>query len=391
MFVLLSGLLAAAASGLLLSHFLGTPRAARQAPSLHVIPLTPWTGIGATRRVCRFRLQSRDPDLAISGLQAHVEAFGLDALPRPSLRAAVRLGFGDDLPLQAVRQLAGSELLVELDLAGESLDRRGLHAATIDLQWQTYGRTGWLSGGTTLVVPLGHPTKPLLPMAIPSGTVLALPTRLVVPGDDLAAIIAGITAGRTRPGDCLAISESALAIAQDRLVWPRWASSPGTWARGLSKLFPVASSLATAHGMQAAISEAGLPRLLLAILLGGLAKLFRIPGVFYRLAGWRVAVIDDVGGNLTPFDRAIVLAPRAPEAFVNEIARRCGTQAAVVDANALGVRVLAATPGVDLERLKLALAANPHGNGIERTPVVRVRWADSPSDESPREREGATC
>lgn len=391
MFVLLSGLLAAAASSLVVGWMVGSPRLTRPGDSIKLVPLTPWSGLGSGRRLSRFRLVATDPTLSITGLVARAEAFGLDALPRPSLHVSARVGFGDDLPRQAVRDVQGSELLVELELVGEPMDFKGLHAATVDLTWQTYGRHGWHPGGTTLVVPLGRAVSPASPTPLGDVSVLPVPTRLVVPGDDLAAIVAGAIAGRMRPGDCLAISESALAIAENRLVWPRWTKNPSRAARALARLFPVASSLATPHGMQAAIDEAGLPRILFALALGAVTKLMGVRGVFYRLAGWRVALIDDVGGSLPPFDRAIVLAPRTARAFVAELARRCGTEAAVVDANALGVRVLAATPGVDVSRLKLALAGNPHGNGIERTPIVRVRWGQATPDLTTEVKEGAPC
>ena len=391
MFVLLSGLLAAAASGLLLGASLAAPRPSRTSAEVRLIPMTPWTGLGAGRRLSRFRLDSSNATLSITGLSAKVDVFGLDALPRPGLTASVRLGFGDDLPLQAVRDVAGAELMVELDLAGDPADMRGLHAATLDLTWQTYGRDGWQSGGTTLVVPLGRPAQPSTLIALGDVTAMPIPTRLVVPGDDLAAIVAGAIAGRVRPGDVLAISESALAISENRLVWPRWASVPTRAAYALSRCFPTASSLATPHGMQAAIDDVGLPRLGLALVLGAFTKLLGIRGVFYRVAGARVAMIDDVGGSLPPFDRAVVLAPLSASAFVTEIARRCGTEAAVVDANALGVRVLAATPGVDPARVREALAGNPHGNGLERTPIVRLRWAEAPAGLPAADREGAPC
>jgi hypothetical protein len=347
--------------------------------------------LGPGRRVSRFLLVGADPTLVLTSLEARAEAFGLDALPRPSLKASVRLGFGDDLPLQAVRDVAGSELLVELDLAGDPADRRSLHAATIDLTWRTYGRHGSRAGGTTLVVPLGHAAEPALPIPCAEGTVLPLPTRLVVPGDDLAAIVAGAVAGRLRPTDCLAISESALAISEGRLTWPHYDQSPSRWAFGLSRIFPTASSLATPHGMQAAIDEAGLPRLLLALVCGAVGKAMGRRGVFYRLAGRKVALIDDVGGTLPPFDRAIVLAPLTAGRFTADLARRCGTQVAVVDANPFGIRILAATPGLDPARLRQALASNPHGNGSERTPLVRVRWSQPQPSLPQVEREEAPC
>lgn len=390
MVILLSGLLAAAASGLFLGARLAASRPARPS-ALRLIPLTAWTGLGAGRRVSRFRLDSSDPTLSISNLSAKVEVFGLDALPRPGLFASVRLGFGDDLPLQAVRDAAGAELMVEFRLKGDPADARGLHAAVIHLSWETYGRHGWTPGGTTLVVPLGRPAESDGEIPLDGATALPVPTRLIAPGDDFAAIIAGSVIGRVQPGDLLVISETALAIAENRLVWPRWACPPSRAAYALSRFFPSASSLATPHGMQAAIDEVGLPRVLLAFLLGALTKLFGIRGGFYWVAGKRVSMIDDVGGSIPPFDQAIVLVPRTARAFVHDLARRCGTEAAVVDANAFGVRILAATPGVDRARLRRVLASNPQGNGSERTPIVRIRWAKPAADLPSRAREGAPC
>lgn len=391
MFVLLSGLLAATASVLLLGQALTRRRHA--GGQLRLVPLAPWSGLGpgSERRVARFRVDAPDPDLSWTALSARSDVFGLDDLPRPGLAAFVRLGFGDDLPLGAVRDVHGSELLVELDLRGDPRDRRGLHAATLDLTWQTYGRHGWASGGTTLVVPLGRSAEPPLPSPFAEGTLLPVPTRLVVPGDDLAGILAGALAGRVRPGDCLAVSESALAIAQGRLRWPRWDAAPSRLAGMLCRAFPPASSLATPHGMQAALDEAGPARVLLALGLGAVTRLFGLRGVFYRVAGPRVALIDDVGGTLPPFDRAVVLAPQHPHVFASDLARRTGAEVAVVDANALGVRVVASTPGVDPRSLAVALASNPHGNGLERTPVVRVRWSRTPGTVPLPSREGVPC
>ena len=64
----------------------------------------------------------------------------------------------------------------------------------------------------------------MIPLAVreaglPDG-VVAIPvrTRLFVPGDDLVALIGAAVAGIARPGDVVALAETAVAIAQRRFV-----------------------------------------------------------------------------------------------------------------------------------------------------------------------------
>ncbi|HEY0396730.1 MAG TPA: coenzyme F420-0:L-glutamate ligase, partial [Candidatus Elarobacter sp.] len=60
---------------------------------------------------------------------------------------------------------------------------------------------------------------PIKEQGVPEG-VVAIPvrTRLIAPGDDLAALVGDAIGGIARPGDVVAIAETAVAIAQSRFI-----------------------------------------------------------------------------------------------------------------------------------------------------------------------------
>jgi hypothetical protein len=170
------------------------------------------------------------------------------------------------------------------------------------------------------------------------------------------------------------LGESPLAIIQGRWRHPS-DIYPGWLARRLCYYFIRTSSLATACGLQALVDEVGAWRVAFAFVVGAIAKgLFRVPGVFYRLAGEQARLIDDVTGTIPPYDQFIVYGPENPQAVCDRILAETGLQAAVVDVNDLKrVFILAKTPGVTLELLNEALLDNPAGNAAEQTPIVLIR------------------
>ncbi len=101
-------------------------------------------------------------------------------------------------------------------------------------------------------------------------------------------------------------------------------------------------------------------------------------GVFYEIMGEAITAIDGYTGTLPPFERAIVFAPREPDAFSQSIFERTGVACVVVDANDLEkAKVLGASTGVNRANVERALLDNPHGNGDEQTPIVVLKWRAS--------------
>ena len=205
---------------------------------------------------------------------------------------------------------------------------------------------------------------------------IPLKTELLNPGDDIIAVArralerAGVTPG---PADILAICESPLAITQGRIV-DIDQLRPGIAARILCRFFDFDSSLSTPYAVQVAMDEVGSVRFVLAFLLAAPGRLIGRRGDFYRLAGRRVAWIDDISGTMPPYTQHIVLGPADPDGVARKAAQELGCGAAVVDANDLGkVEILGASAFLDRPLLLEAMRPNPQGNDDEQTPLVLVR------------------
>lgn len=276
-----------------------------------------------------------------------------------------------------------TEFEVSIEIQGSNLE--DLKAAWVKVHYLTYGPQGRIPKVGHVVVPL----KFLNPedsnknwRSATNANVLPIKTHLLTELDDPVEIVRRYVMPHAEAGDIVTIGETPIAIMQGRYRHPA-EIKPGWVASRLCYLFLPTSSLATACGMQALIDIVGPVRVLLAFLLGAIAKVFGKPGVFYQLAGEQARLIDDVTGTLPPYDQFIVLGPDQPQAVVDQIQRETGLAAAIVDVNDLqAVKILAASSGVSQRLLEQALIRNPAGNADEQTPVVLIRSVNSPTDSS---------
>ncbi len=209
----------------------------------------------------------------------------------------------------------------------------------------------------------------------PAGLV-AIPVRiaLVRPGDDLAQIVTEGVRGIARAGDVIAVSETAVAIAQGQLV-PAEYVRPSRLAYTLARRAGALATMNQPESVQLVIDRVGSRKVLYAAAMHVFGRLRGRRGVFYEIMGDAIAAIDGYTGTMPPYERAIVLAPREPDAFSEEVSRRSGVDCAVVDANDLEkAKVLGASARVDRTLVENALLGNPHGNGDEQTPIVVLKW-----------------
>lgn len=206
--------------------------------------------------------------------------------------------------------------------------------------------------------------------------IVAIPvrTRLIRPGDDLPELVQGAVAGIARAGDVLAVSETAVAIAQGQSVAAEYIR-PSKLAYFLSQRAGALATVSQPESVQIVIDQVGRWKVLFASAAHIAGRLIGRRGMFYEIMGEAIAAIDGYTGTLPPFERMIVFAPQNPDAFAQSVYDRTGVACAVVDANDLGkAKVLGASHGVDRETIELALLSNPHGNGDEQTPVVVLKW-----------------
>jgi F420-0:Gamma-glutamyl ligase len=210
---------------------------------------------------------------------------------------------------------------------------------------------------------------------LPNGLV-AIPVRtpLVRPGDDLIELVQRAVDGIARPGDVLAISETAVAIAQGQAV-PAEYVRPSKVAYFLSQRAGALATVSQPESLQIVIDQVGMWKVLYASAMHVVGRLIGRSGMFYEIMGEAITAIDGYTGTLPPFERTIVFAPQNPDAFSQSVFERTGIACTVVDANDLEkAKILGASRGVNRRNVETALLANPHGNGDEQTPIVVLKW-----------------
>ncbi len=220
----------------------------------------------------------------------------------------------------------------------------------------------------------------MIPVAIhepslPEG-IVAIPvrTRLIVKGDDLAALLREALSGLAQPGDVVAIAETAVAIAQGRFIGAE-TIRPSKLARVLARRAGVLATINQPESLQLVIDQVGAWRVFGAAVLQVAGRAIGRRGVFYELLGEAIAAIDGYTGTLPPYERAIVLGPAEPDKVSAELAQELGLHIAIVDANDLRrAKALGASPGVVRDAVEKALLGNPAGNGDEQTPLVILAW-----------------
>lgn len=210
---------------------------------------------------------------------------------------------------------------------------------------------------------------------LPAGLV-AIPVRtpLVRPGDDLQQVVGDAVAGIARGGDVVAISETAVAIAQGEFVVAEHIR-PSRLAYALSRRAGALATVSQPESLQLVIDAVGARKVFFAAVAHVFGLMRGKRGVFYEIMGEAITAIDGYTGTMPPYERAIVLAPREPDAVASSIFERTGIGCTIVDANDLQkAKVLGASPGVNRTNVERALLDNPHGNGDEQTPIVVLKW-----------------
>jgi F420-0:gamma-glutamyl ligase len=223
------------------------------------------------------------------------------------------------------------------------------------------------------VVVVGRPSRSR--RAPFGGDVVAIPvrTRLIRRGEDIAGVVASAVSGIARPGDVVCVSETAVAIAQGRMIAAE-TIRPSRLAYFMSRRAGALATVNQPESLQLVIDEAGAPKVVFAALAHVAGRMIGKRGVFYRILGETISEIDGYTGTLPPFERTIVLGPENPEGVAAAISAATGVGAAIVDVNDLGVaKVLGASPGLSRAAVVEALRSNPHGNGDEQTPIVVLR------------------
>jgi hypothetical protein len=203
-------------------------------------------------------------------------------------------------------------------------------------------------------------------------------THLISFGEDLLSIIQKYVLPEFKEGDWIAISEKVVSVCQNNV---RHISTvkPGLLAKiivkGVKK-YPNDIGYSRPEKMQVAIDVSGKLRMIIAMILGGIGKIFGIRGIFWIIAGNRVSEIDGFNPDaMYPYTEYAVLPPKEPEKVCQEIENKLKIPAVIIDGNNINVKIIAQSKNVPVDKkdCRLILLDNPMGQDDELTPFIIVR------------------
>jgi len=206
-------------------------------------------------------------------------------------------------------------------------------------------------------------------------------TRILQANDDFVEIIREFALPQMEKGDILVISESPLAITQNRAI-PVKDIKIGLLASILWRFVGKVNygiGLRAPTSMQCAIDECGSFRILLAAIVGGVTKLFGRKGDFYRIAGKQAALVDAASTSpVPPYTECVIKGPLHPEKVSQGICDVLGFETCVMDINDIGGSwMIGGSKNINKNLMEQIMKDNPQGQGDELTPVCIVRKLDN--------------
>jgi F420-0:gamma-glutamyl ligase-like protein len=201
-------------------------------------------------------------------------------------------------------------------------------------------------------------------------------TRVLMPGDDVAAAIREHAGDQLRAGDAVLISESAVSIMQGRAR--DWRTiHPGRLARWMSeKVIKTAwgTGLRSPYAMQYAIELCGTRRILVAGAAHLVGRVLGKKGWFYLVAGLDARMMDaEHTMGVAEFYECCIPAPADPPGTVRAVKEALGgdVDVAIADINDIAPAwVVASTLPKEREwLLARSFDDNPLGQTDEKTPL----------------------
>jgi hypothetical protein len=198
-------------------------------------------------------------------------------------------------------------------------------------------------------------------------------------GEDLGGVIALYAAERITAATTLCLSQKFVSICNGDVR--HISEVTDSWLARLIVKYVTKNDngdIGYSHPkkMQVAIEEVGYPRMMAAVVGGGIGKfVLRRNGDFYRIAGHHISEIDGFNPDaMPPFDQYAMLPSRDPDAICEELARRFGCAAYIIDGNNINVEVVghSANLPMPVADAREVMLDNPMGQGDELTPVFLI-------------------
>ena len=207
---------------------------------------------------------------------------------------------------------------------------------------------------------------------------IPIKTNIINFGDNLISVIKKYIPSEFKKGDNLVISEKIISVCKNNFrhistVKVGWLAR--LIVKGVKK-YPDDIGFSRAEKMQVAVDISGVPRMMLAIVLGAIGKIFRIKGIFWIVAGKRVSEIDGFNPDaMDMYKEHAILPPEDPTGVCQEIEDKLGFPSIIIDGNNINTKILGKSKEVLLNQkdLRLVLLDNPMGQNDELTPFIILR------------------
>ncbi len=207
---------------------------------------------------------------------------------------------------------------------------------------------------------------------------MAVKTHMVSIGESLTDTIQRYAAADITPSSIICLSEKFVTICQGNVRHISEVHDSALARLIVKYVTKHKNDIGYSHPkkMQVAIELAGYPRMVAAMILGGLSKLIlRRKGDFYRIAGHRISEIDGFNPEaMKPFDEYAMLPPLRPNETCDELAAKFNCGCYIIDGNNINVEVIGASKNLQQLGLDRAIARelmldNPMGQNDELTPI----------------------
>jgi hypothetical protein len=199
-------------------------------------------------------------------------------------------------------------------------------------------------------------------------------TPVLMPGNDIPAVIREHAGPQLRAGDTVVMSESAVAIMQGRAR--DWRTiTPGRLARWMSARVIKTSwgtGLRSPYAMQYAIELTGAPRMLLAGVAHVAGRVLGKKGWFYLVAGLNARMMDaEHTMGIKEFYECCIPAPADPVGTCRALKAATGYDMAICDINDISPAwcVASTLPRDRVRLLERSFDDNPLGQSNEQTPI----------------------
>ncbi len=219
----------------------------------------------------------------------------------------------------------------------------------------------------------------------------AVKTHMVSIGESLPGTIENYAAPELTPSSIICLSEKFVTICQSNVRHISEVHDSALARLIVKYVTKHKNDIGYSHPkkMQVAIELAGYPRMIAAMILGGLSKLIlKRKGDFYRIAGHRIAEIDGFNPEaMKPFDEYAMLPPVRPDETCTELAEMFHCACYMIDGNNINVEVIGMSSnlhklGIDRATARELMLDNPMGQNDELTPIFVLREVTTESESS---------